>query len=81
MAPKTEANPPISMLEQASDALLNCASRLRLAHAHLRSGEWFEPIAESEETLQAAAEKVERFRLNLLRTSRTDRRPREHASP
>jgi len=67
MVAKSEGNFPISMLEQASDALLNCASRLRLAHANLRSGEWFCPIVESEEALQAAADKVERFRLNLLR--------------
>ena len=59
--------PPISMLEQASDTLLTCASRLRCAHANVRSGEWSEPVAESEEMLRAAADKVERLRLSLLR--------------
>jgi hypothetical protein len=60
----------VAVAPAASDALLTCASRLRLAHANVRSGEWFEPIMESEEALQAAANKVERFRLTLLRGTR-----------
>ncbi len=58
------------MLEDASDRLLTCASRLRLAHTNLRQGEWSEPILEDERTLLEAAAKVERFRLTLLRTAR-----------
>lgn len=70
---------PISMLEQTSDALLTTASRLRCAYPNLRNGEWSEPIAESEATLQAAAEKIERFRLTLLRFARQESNSRTSA--
>jgi hypothetical protein len=74
---------PVSILEQTVDALQDDADRLRSAHVLVRSGEWKEPLAESEAVLLQAAEKVERFRLSLLRFARQSgnpvRRTRERA--
>jgi hypothetical protein len=61
---------PVSMLEQTVDALQNDADRLRSAHVRVRNGSWKEPLAEPEDVLLQAAEKVERFRLTLLRFAR-----------
>jgi hypothetical protein len=41
-----------------------------MAHVWARENAWPDPIAEDENTLREAAEKVERCRLNLLRFTR-----------
>lgn len=65
---------PVSILEQSVDSLEFIVERLRLAYPRLRDGSWKEPLAEPEEVLLIAAEKVERLRLNLLRFSRQYRK-------
>lgn len=66
----TRAEPPISMLQQTVNSLQSDADRLRTAHVRVRDGSWKEPLAEAEDVLLQAAEKVERFRLTLLRFAR-----------
>jgi hypothetical protein len=61
---------PISILMQTIDTLAQDAERLRMAHVWDREYNWSNPIAEDEATLYEAAEKVERFRLGLLRFTR-----------
>jgi hypothetical protein len=63
------------MLEQTVDALRDDADRLRSAHVLVRRGEWKEPLAEPEAVLLQAAEKVERFRLSILRFARQSGNP------
>jgi hypothetical protein len=58
----------VSVLQQTCDALRHDAERLRMAHVWGQEYNW--RPAEDEATLSAAAEKVERFRLNLLRFAR-----------
>jgi hypothetical protein len=67
--------PPVSMLEQTANSLQFDAERLRMAHVRVRSGDWKEPLAEPEHVLLMAAEKIERFRLNLLRFARQSGTP------
>jgi hypothetical protein len=62
-----QAEKPFSVVQQIIDSLVSDAERLRLAHAR----GW--PIVESDATLQLAAEKVERFRVGLLRFARLSR--------
>ncbi len=61
---------PVSELMQTCDALAADAERLRKAHVLAREYNWPAPIVEDEDTLREAAEKVERFRLGLLRFTR-----------
>jgi hypothetical protein len=72
MISKDATATPVSMIEQTSDSLLLNAQRLRCAYPSIRQGEWSEPVVESEATLLAVAEKVERFRLSLLRFARQE---------
>jgi hypothetical protein len=60
----------VSILEQTVSSLQIDADRLRMAHVRVRSGEWKEPLLEPENVLLLAAEKVERFRLGLIRFAR-----------
>jgi hypothetical protein len=69
MTQKTDST-PVSMLMQTCDTLAQDAERLRMAHIWDREYHWPNPIAEDEPTLREAAEKVERFRLGLLRFTR-----------
>jgi hypothetical protein len=69
MSHKT-ATAPVSMLMQTCDSLAFDAERLRMAYVWDREYNWPNPIAEDEQTLREAAEKVERFRLGLLRFTR-----------
>lgn len=57
-------NHPVSLIDQTLDSLALAAERLRLA----RIRGW--QTTESTDTLQLAAEKVERFRLSLMRLQR-----------
>jgi hypothetical protein len=59
---------PFSVVQQTIDSLLVDAERLRLAHER----GW--PIVETDATLQLAAEKVERFRVGLIRFARQSRK-------
>jgi hypothetical protein len=68
-------DPPVSMLAQTASSLQSDADRLRMAHVWLRRGNWTEPIAEPEDVLLLAAEKVERFRLSLLKFARQSGTP------
>jgi hypothetical protein len=65
----------VSMLEQAVNSLQDNAERLRMAHVRVRSGDWKEPLAEPEAVLLLAAEKVERFRVSLLKFARESGTP------
>ena len=55
---------------QTCDALAADAERLRHTPGSAREYNWPAPIVEDEDTLREAAEKVERFRLGLLRFTR-----------
>jgi hypothetical protein len=61
---------PVSELILVCDTLAADAERLRKAHVLAREYNWPAPIVEDEDTLREAAEKVERFRLGLLRFTR-----------
>ena len=69
MSQKTETK-SVSILMQTIDTLAHDAERLRMAHVWDREYKWPNPIAEDEATLHEAAEKVEKFRLGLLRFTR-----------
>ncbi len=66
----TKSAEPVSELMLAADTLDAAGERLRKAHVLAREYNWPAPIAEDEATLRAAAEKVERCRLGLLRFTR-----------
>jgi len=61
----------VSILMQTCDALAQDAERLRKAHDWSAEYGWEQKPAEDQETLSQAAEKLERFRLSLLKLARS----------
>ena len=65
---------PVPVLLQTCETLMHDAERLRMAHVWGREHNW-QP-AEDEATLQKAADRIERFRRNLLRLAEHPRTSR-----